>query len=119
MYEYYPLLVAGALISTFATVFILAYVFMKNKKEAIGFDRDMKDSVIIKRMLKYAKPHAKSFALVLVLMIFSISHEILSPIILGQIVEMVALDFELNKLFYMIVINAVILCEGMTAFSYI
>ena len=43
MYEFYPLLVVGAIVSLFATVFILAYVFMKDKKEAIGFDRNMKD----------------------------------------------------------------------------
>ena len=48
LYEFYPLLVVGAVISLFATAFILAYIFMKDKKEAIGFDRDIKDSEIIK-----------------------------------------------------------------------
>ena len=57
MYEFYPILIVGAIIGVFATAFIIAYATMKDKKEAIGFDRDMKDSVIIRRLLKYAKPY--------------------------------------------------------------
>ena len=64
MYEFYPLLILGAIIGAFSLVFIFAYAFMKNKKEAIGFDRNVKDSEIIKRLLLYAKPHIKSFVLV-------------------------------------------------------
>ena len=82
LYEFYPILIVGAAISLFATAFILAYVFMKDKKEAIGFDRDIKDSEIIKWLLKYAKPYTGRFVIVLILMIFSIAHEISSPLIL-------------------------------------
>ena len=35
MYEYYPLLIIGALIGLFSIVFIIAYVSIKDKKEAI------------------------------------------------------------------------------------
>ena len=42
--EIYPLLVIGGIIGLFSVVFIVAYATMKNKKEAIGFDRNMKDS---------------------------------------------------------------------------
>ena len=66
MYEFYPLLILGAIIGVFAIVFIVAYATMKNKKEAIGFDRNLKDSEIIKRLLVYAKPHIKSFILCLI-----------------------------------------------------
>ena len=69
MHDYYPLLVAGAIIGTFSLIFILAYAFMKNKKEAIGFDRNIPDSEIIKRLLKYAKPYWKNFVLVLLIML--------------------------------------------------
>ena len=110
MREYLPLLIIGAIISLFATAFILAYVFMKDKKEAIGFDRDMKDSVIIKRLLKYAKPYAKSFLLVLILMIFSIAHEIISPLIIGDLTNTVGEgDFDLTYLFTTIALYAAIL----------
>ncbi len=111
MYEFYPLLIVGAIISVFATAFILAYAFMKDKKEAIGFDRNMKDSEIIRRLLVYARPYAKSFILVLILMIFSIAHEIISPLILGELINTLGGEegFELNYLFSTIAVYAVIL----------
>ncbi len=111
MYEFYPLLVVGAIVSLFATVFILAYAFMKDKKEAIGFDRDMKDSEIIRRLLRYAKPYIKQFVLVLILMVFSITHEIISPLILGDLIETVGGEekFELSYLFATIAVYAAVL----------
>ena len=63
MREYYPLIVVGGAVGFFAIVFTLAFVFMKNKKEAIGFDRNMKDGEILRRLLVYAKPYWKSFLL--------------------------------------------------------
>ncbi len=120
MYEFYPLLVVGAIISLFATAFILAYAFMKDKKEAVGFDRNMKDSEIIRRLLKYAKPYAKQFILVLVLMMFSIAHEIISPLILGELIDTVGGQdgFELSYLFTTIAVYAGILLVSLVS-SYI
>ena len=111
MHELYPILILGAIIGVITTIFVFAYVFMKDKKEAIGFDRNMKDGEIIKRLLKYAKPYTKSFILVLFLMIISIAHEIISPLIMGNLVETIGGDegFELNYLFYAIVTYVVIL----------
>ncbi len=109
MHEYYPLLIAGAIIGVFSGAFILAYVLMKNKKEAIGFDRTIKDSEIIKRLLSYAKPYWKSFAFVLLLMLFSISYDIISPILIGNIEELIKSDFELSTLFIRVGIYASIL----------
>ena len=48
MHDYYPLLVVGAIIGAFTVCFITAFALMKNKKEAIGFDRHMKDSELIR-----------------------------------------------------------------------
>ncbi len=111
MHEFYPLLIVGAIISLFATVFILAYAFMKDKKEAIGFDRNMKDSELIRRLLRYAKPYWGRFVIVLVLMVFSIAHEIISPIILGELTNTVGSEggFELSYLYITIVTYAAIL----------
>ena len=64
MREFYPILILGAIIGTLSLLFIVAYATMKNKKEAIGFDRNMKDSEIVRRLLTYAKPHWKSFLFV-------------------------------------------------------
>lgn len=109
MHEYYPLLIAGAIIGVFSGTFILAYVLMKNKKEAIGFDRTIKDSEIIKRLLAYAKPYWKSFVFVLLLMLFSISYDIISPILIGDIEELIKSDFELSALFIRVGVYASIL----------
>ena len=117
MYDFYPLLVVGAIISLFATAFILAYVFMKDKKEAIGFDRNMKDSEIIRRLLKYAKPYVKNFIVVLILMIFSIAHEIISPLILGELTDTVGAEggFELSYLFRTIAVYVCILIVSLVS----
>ena len=107
--EYYPLLIAGAIIGTFSVIFIVAYALMKNKKEAVGFDRNIPDSEIVKRLLKYAKPYWKNFLLVLLVMLFSISYDIISPILIGDIEGLVKTDFELNDLFIRVAIYASIL----------
>ena len=56
MRDYFPLIVVGAIVGVLSVVFVTAYALIKNKKEALGFDRAMKDKEIIKRLLKYAKP---------------------------------------------------------------
>ena len=113
MREFYPLLVAGGVVGTFALVFVFAYAFMKNKKEAIGFDRNMKDSEIVRRLLKYARPHWASFLLAFFIMLVSIAYDIISPIIVGNIVELVGEDFELDTLLWKVVVYASILVVSM------
>ncbi len=109
MREYYPILLVAGIIGTFAVIFILAYLFMKDKKEAIGFDRNMKDGEICARLLVYAKPHWKSFLLVLIVMMFSIAYDILSPRIIGELEEMMKVDFEMRALLTGVAIYAGIL----------
>ena len=113
MREFYPLLVVGGVVGTFALVFVFAYAFMKNKKEAIGFDRNMKDSEIVRRLLKYARPHWASFLLAFFIMLVSIAYDIISPIIVGNIVELVGEDFELDTLLWKVVVYASILVVSM------
>jgi len=100
MHEFYPLIICGAIIGVFSIVFVVAFAMIKNKKEAIGFDRHMKDSYLIKRLLKYAKPHIKTFILVFIIMLASIAYSIISPLIVGYIEELVkAENFALSTLF--------------------
>ena len=113
MREYYPLLVVGGIIGTFSLVFSLAYILMKNKKQALGFDRQMKDGEIIRRLLSYAKPYTKQFLLVGLLMVFSISYDIVSPLLVGQIENLVQRDFELNSLWIYVAVYAGILVVSM------
>ncbi len=108
-YEYYPLIAAGAVIGTLSIIFIVAFLSVKDKKSEMGFERNMKDSEICRRLLVYAKPHIKSFLFVLFLMMFSIAYDIISPLLIGNIEEMVKHDFEMSGLISYVIIYAGIL----------
>ena len=109
MREYYPLLLVGAVVGFFTLVFTLAYIFMKDKKKAIGFDRNMKDSEIIRRLLHYAKPFRRSFLFVFLIMMVSIAYDILSPYLVGQAEEMVKENFPMSSLLRIVGLYASIL----------
>ena len=109
MGEYLPLLIVGAIIGTFAVAFIVAFATMKNKKEAIGFDRNMPDSAIVRRLLRYAKPYWKEFILVFFVMVLSIAYDVVSPLIIGDIEVMVKEKFELAELYRTVAVYAGIL----------
>ena len=114
MREFYPLLILGAIIGVLSAIFLVAYITMKDKKEAIGFDRHMKDSEIVRRLLKYAKPQWKSFLLVLLLMVFSIVYDIVSPLIIGDLTQAIEKDsFTLTYLYTSVGIYASILVVSM------
>ncbi len=99
MREYYPLLVIGAILGLFSVVFTAAYLTIRNQKEAIGFDRNMKDGEIVRRLMKYAGPHWRKFLLVGFLMLASIAYDIVSPLVVGHIEEMFSSPFEVAVLF--------------------
>lgn len=107
--QYYPLIIMGAILGAFALVFIIAFALIKDKKTSIGFERNISDKEIVKRLLAYAKPHWKSFVFVLALMLFSISYDILSPLLIGQIQGLIKGEFELSQLFWQIALYASIL----------
>ncbi len=115
MNQYLPLLIVGAIIGTVSVIFIIAYALMKNKKEAFGFDRNIPDSEIIKRLIKYAKPYWKSFIIVLLLMLFSISYDIISPLLLGDIQKIIQKGFELNELYIRVGVYASILIVSLVS----
>ena len=99
----------GAILGVFALLFLLAYAFIKNKKESIGFDRNIPDSEIIKRLLVYAKPYWKSFVGVLFLTLLSIVYDVISPWLIGEIQGIIKTDFELNSLFWILAVYVSIL----------
>ena len=109
MREYLPLLIAGAIVGVFSLGFLIAYSVIRKQKEAIGFDRNMADGELIRRLLKYAKPYWASFLLVLVIMLLSISYELISPLIVGKIQGMVAGDFEMRQLLAAVAVYAGVL----------
>ncbi|MBE6657508.1 MAG: ATP-binding cassette domain-containing protein [Ruminococcaceae bacterium] len=109
MHEFFPLIAVGAVLGVLTVIFVIAYLTIRRQKEAIGFDRYMKDSEITRRLLAYAKPYWKNFAFVLCLMLFSVSYDIVSPILMGHIVDIIAEDFAMSYLLRMVLIYAGIL----------
>ena len=109
MTEYLPILIVGAIIGVFALIFTLAYALEKNKKESMGYDRHMDDREIIKRLMAYAKPYKKEFALVFIVMLLSIGYDLISPLLVGHIEETVKGQFELPYLFSVVAVYAGIL----------
>ena len=113
MREYLPLLIVGAIIGAFTIAFIVAYLAMKNKKEAVGFDRNMEDGELVKRLIVYAKPYWKDFLAVLLIMIVSIGYDVVSPLLIGHIQGTIKDKFELSYLFTLVALYAGILIVSM------
>ena len=115
MYEFYPLIVTGGVIGGFAIIFIIAFMTIRKQKEAIGFDRNMEDSEITKRLLRYAAPYWKSFAVILLVMLVSVAYDIISPMIVGNIEEMIKNEFPMQKLLLMVGAYASILLVSLAS----
>ncbi len=109
MPKFWPLMFAGALVGVFSIAFLIAWLKIRKEKAAIGFDRNVPDSEIVRRLMVYAKPHWKSFLLVLVIMLLSISYELISPLIVGKIESMVAGDFIMSDLLIAVLVYAGVL----------
>ncbi len=109
MHEYLPVLIVGGLICLFSLGFVLAFALVKDKKQAMGFDRNMKDSVLIARLFRCAKPHWKLFALSLVIMVVSIGYELLSPIILKEFQSVIRDKFEMPQIYWLVLAYASLL----------
>ena len=109
MREYLPLLILGAIIGTFTVIFLLAYALEKNKKESMGFERNMADREIVRRLMQYAAPYKGSFVLVLIIMLVSIVYDLVSPLLIGHIVKVVQADFDLQYLLTIVLAYAGIL----------
>ncbi len=111
MKEYLPLFIVGAIIGVFATALIIAYALVKDKKESMGFERNMKDGELLKRLLYYAKPYWFNFVIVGLVMLLSISYNILSPIIISRIEKIVQNEagFAYREVLWRVIVYAAIL----------
>ena len=108
-----PLLLVGAVVGVVTALLIFAYASVKDKKESMGFERNMSDGEIVRRLVQYAKPYGGKFALVGVLVLCSISYDIAAPLIVGGIEEMVVGEFALNTLFAAVAVYAGVLVFSM------
>ena len=113
MREYLPILIVGAIIGVFAVLFIVAYLLLKRSKPQ-DYDRHMKDGEIVKRLLVYAKPYKKQFIVVFLVMLVSIVYDLVSPLLVGHIVDLVGTgNFQLDYLFTVVGVYAGILIVSM------
>ncbi len=113
MYEYYPLIVVGAIVGLFSLVLLIAYLTVKDKKQTMGFERQIGDREIMGRLLHYAKPYLTRFLLVGVVMLFTIAYDVVSPFIIGRIEETVAGDFEMPHIYRALAVYVSILIVSM------
>ena len=110
-----PLLLVGGVIGTVSVLLLIAYACVKDKKTAMGFERSMADSEILRRLFGYAKPYLRQFVVVGFLVLFSISYDIASPLIVGYIEELVVDDFELKSLYVSVAVYAGVLVFSMAS----
>ena len=113
MHEYYPLLLVGGIIGLISVILIVAFAMIKDKKQAIGFDRHMKDSEIVKRLMRYARPYAGKFIFVGFIVLVGIAYDIVSPLLVGRITGLIRADFALKELFVLVAVYAGILIVSM------
>ena len=113
MREYLPLIVVGAIIGAFTVAFLAAYITEKKRKRLNAKERQMKDSELMRRLLRYAKPYKGQFALAFLVMLVSIAYDVVSPLMVGRIEDMVKGTFELPRLFAYVAIYAGILVVSM------
>lgn len=110
-----PLLLVGGVIGAVSVLLLIAYACVKDKKTAMGFERSMADGEILRRLFGYAKPYLRQFIVVGFLVLFSISYDIASPLIVGYIEELVVGDFELKSLYVSVAVYAGVLVFSMAS----
>ena len=108
-----PLLLVGAVIGVVTALLVFAYASVKDKKGSMGFERNMADGEIVRRLVQYAKPYGGKFIIVGFLVLFSISYDIASPLIVGYIEELVVGNFTLDHLFASVAVYAGVLVFSM------
>ena len=110
IHDYLPLVIAFSIIGAFTVAFLLAWIALKkHKDETDDKERKMADGEIVRRLLRYARPYWKNFIGVFFIMLFSIVYDIISPLIVGDIQDLIKEEFELKELFIKVGVYAGIL----------
>ena len=108
--EFLPIVIVAAIIGSFTTVFVIAWIALKKKKDGEDSrESKISDKELIARLLQYAKPHWKSFVACLLIMLFSVVYDVISPWLMGRIQDLIKADFELKDLYLMVGLYASIL----------
>ena len=111
MAEFLPVLIVGAIIGVFTTMFLIAYFILnKQKEDMTDRERHMTDREIVTRLLRYAKPYWKNFVIVFFIMLLSIAYELVSPLIMAQLQNVIKEPgFSLTELFTYVAVYASVL----------
>ena len=108
--EFLPVIVVGAIIGAFAVTFLMVWLVLRRRwSKEDDRERKMSDKEIISRLLHYAKPYWKSFIGVFFIMLFSIVYDLLSPLLMGKIQNLIKGDFQLSQLYALVAVYAGIL----------
>ena len=106
MAEYLPIIIVGAIIGAFSVAFIGAWLLLKRRKELEDFDRHMKDTELVGRLLRYAKPYWKQFIAVFLIMVISVAYDVVSPALIGSIEKTIEGNFEMELLLKQVALYA-------------
>ena len=101
MNEYLPILILGGFLGLVTLFALVAYIVYK-KTQGKEFERNMTDMAIIHRLLHYVKGYWGHLVLALFIMLISVAHDVISPLMVGHIEETLAGEFELNYLFSLV-----------------
>ena len=113
MNRYLPFLIVGAVIGVFSLIFLTAFLIDKSRGDADAKARTMTDRELMRRLLTYAKPYRLQFIAAFLIMLFSIAYDVISPMLVGRVEEMVKAEFELPRLFATVAVYAGILVVSM------
>lgn len=113
MYEYNPLIVVGAIVGVFSLILLIAYLTVKDRKQTMGFERQIGDREIMGRLLHYARPYLPQFLLVGAVMLLTIAYDVVSPFIIGRIEELVAGEFRMPQIYRAVTVYVSILLVSM------
>lgn len=113
MAEYLPLLIVSAIIGGFTVALGIAYLALRRRFVDDSKDRHMDDMEIIRRLLQYARPYWKEFIVIFFIMVFSVAYDVVSPLVISNIQNLVKGSFALTQLFRMVLLYASLLVVSM------
>lgn len=117
MNEFAPLLIFTSAVLLFSIVLLLYHWKTKNEIDPLEEEirHSMKTGTILKRVLRYGKSYRKSYIGIFAIILVSILYDTFSPIMIGEIEELIKSDFELSELIARIIVFASILLVSMIA----
>lgn len=112
MYEYSPILLLAAIVGLLTVFLLIAYRQYKKTQKKL-YERQMSDRELIQRLLRYAKDYWPLFLLALVVMVISVAHDVISPLLVGRVQEILVGEFALSQIYSIVAVYFGILLVSM------